>query len=60
MLSFKTIGLMVLEKIFLKVSTIYGHGDNLGHVTKTIFQKIYVPTLQEGLTLNLAKIDKAV
>ena len=40
---------MVLEKIFLKVSTIYGHGDNLGHVTKTIFQKIMFPLSKKAL-----------
>ena len=35
--SFKIKGLLVLEKIFLKVFAIYSHGDHLGHVTLTIY-----------------------
>ena len=34
-LSFKVIGLLVLETIF-KVFTIYGHGGHVDHVTQTI------------------------
>ena len=37
MQSFKIIGLLVLEKMFLKVFTIHGHGGHLGHVTLTIY-----------------------
>ena len=35
--SFKTIGLLVLEKRIFKVFTINGHGGHLGHVTWTIY-----------------------
>ena len=35
--SFKIIGLLVLEKNFFKVFTIYGHGGHLGHVTWTFY-----------------------
>ena len=40
MLSFKIIGLLVLEKMILKVFTIhvYGHGGHFGHVTEMILQ----------------------
>ena len=36
--SFKIIGLLVLEKIFLKVSAIYSRGSHLGHVTWTKYK----------------------
>ena len=39
MFSFK-IGLLVLEKNILKVFTIYGNGEHLGHVTTTTFPQI--------------------
>ena len=53
MLSFKIIGLLVLEKKFLKIFTIYGHGDHLGHVTKTIFTKF---VFKKAPHLNLVLI----
>ena len=59
MTSFKIIGLWVLEKKILKVFTIYGHGSNLGHVTKTIFINLY-PLFQEGSILKLACIGQVV
>ena len=40
MLSFKIIGLLVLEKIH-KVFTIYGHGGYLGHMTRTIYKLLF-------------------
>ena len=35
-LSFKVIGLLVMERRFSKVFTIYGHGGHVGHVTQLI------------------------
>ena len=35
--SFKIIELPVLEKVFFKCFTIYGHGGRLGHVTWNIY-----------------------
>ena len=35
--SFKTTGLLVLEKKIFKGFTIYGHGGHLDHVTLTIY-----------------------
>ena len=37
MLSFKIIGLLVLEKKIFTGFTIYGHSGHLGHVTRTIY-----------------------
>ena len=38
----------------------YGHNSHLGHVSKTILHKIYVPSFQEGSTKGLALIGQAV
>ena len=38
--SFMIIGLLVLYEKILEVSTIYGHGGHLDHVTWTIYKKI--------------------
>ena len=34
---FQEIGLLVLEKMILKVCNLYGHGGHLGNVTWTIY-----------------------
>ena len=39
---------------------IYGHDSHLGHVSKTVLHKIYVPSFQEGSTKGLALIGQAV
>ena len=39
--SFMKFGLLVLEKTFLKVFTIYGHGGHLGHVTRIMLTNFY-------------------
>ena len=39
--SFKSIGLLVLEKKIFKVFAIYSHGGNLGHVTLTIYTNFH-------------------
>ena len=37
------IGLLVIEQKILKVSTIYGRGGHLGHVTWTIYVNFRAP-----------------
>ena len=39
---------------------IYWHDSYLGHVSKTILHKIYIPSFQEGSTKSLALIGQAV
>ena len=53
MLRFKIIGLLVLEKKFFKVFTIYGHGGHLGHVTWTIHINFRSPF--QGLAVSEKK-----
>ena len=49
-----------MEKtIFIKASTIYGHGYHLGHVVKTILV-INVPSSQLCFVQNLDLISQAV
>ena len=57
--SFKIIGLSVLEEIYLKVFTIYGHGGHLGHVTWTNYTNFCSP-FPRRLHKNLALIGQAV
>ena len=40
-LSFKVIGLLVLEKKIFKIFTINGHGGHLGHVTHLICKNFH-------------------
>ena len=59
MLSFKVIGLVVLEKNIFKVFTIYGHGGHLGHVTWTIYINIRSP-FPRRLHVKFGLIGQAV
>ena len=43
MLSFKIIGLLILENYTFKVFTIYGRGCHIGHVTLTIYINFHSP-----------------
>ena len=54
--SFKVIGLLILEKKFLKLFTIYGSGVHLGHVTLGIYTKF----CSQFRRRNLALIGKVV
>ena len=55
MLSFKIIGLLLLQKI-LEIVTIYGRGGYLGHVIWTY--KLFVPPSHGGSIRNFATIGQ--
>ena len=58
--SLKIFGLPVLEENIFKVSTIYGHGGRLGHVTWTIYINICSPFPRRLHMKFVALIDQAV
>ena len=43
--SFKIIGLLILEKIFIRFA-VYSHGSHLGHVTLTFYINLRFPFLR--------------